>query len=80
MATKAKSTPKPKTQATTIRPAIMTFSEAAAALRISIPTLRYHILQGRIRRVTIPGAKRSLGVYAADIRAILTPTANGGSR
>lgn len=75
MATKA------QTNATqTARPAVMSCKDAAAALNISKSTLQYHIRHGRIRRAKIPGAKKSLGVLAADIRAILSPVENGGAQ
>jgi hypothetical protein len=57
--------------------AVMTCAEAAAALRITKSTLHYHIRHGRIRRAVIPGAKRAVGIVAADVRAILSPEPNG---
>lgn len=59
----------------------MSYTEAASALRISVPTLKYHIRKGRIRKVMIPGAKYAIGVIAADVRAILSPgTKSEGAR
>ena len=79
---KANKSTRQSQQALSVHAAVMTQSEAAAALRISISTLRYHIQQRRIRRVQIPGAKRSIGVVADDIRAILSPIPkdNGGAK
>lgn len=49
----------------------MSYKVAASLLGIVVATLKYHIRKGRIRRVMIPGSKYSLGVVAADVRAIL---------
>lgn len=78
MATKASTTARGK--AATVRPAVMSCGDAAALLNITKSTLQYHIRHGRIRRATIPGAKKSLGVIAADVRAILSPVAKGGAK
>ncbi len=77
MATKPKA--KARGKATIpVRPAVMSCRDAAALLNITPSTLHYHIRHGRIHRVTIPGAKKALGVSVADIRAILSPgTADG---
>lgn len=58
----------------------MSYREAAAALGISVATLKYHVAKGRIRRAMIPGSSKAVGVIAADVRAILSPaaTTNGG--
>ena len=77
MATKPKATAR-KTAAIPVRPAVLSCRDAAAALNITKSTLQYHIRHGRIRRVTIPGAKKALGVFAADIRAIISPELTGG--
>ena len=77
MATKPHATARSKARIP-VRPAVMSCSDAAALLNITKSTLQYHIRNGRIHRVTIPGAKKALGVSAADIRAILSPgTADG---
>lgn len=55
---------------TTIEPP-MTVQEAAKLLGCSTTAVQYHARKGRIRRVAIPGAKRSRGLVAADVRAIL---------
>lgn len=79
MATKPKATARKKA-AIPVRPAVMSCGDAAALLNITKSTLQYHIRHGRIRRATIPGAKKSLGVIAADVRAILSPVAKGGAK
>jgi predicted site-specific integrase-resolvase len=79
MATKARTKARSATT-TSVRSAVMSCKDAAAALNITKSTLQYHIRHGRIRRATIPGAKKSLGVIAADIEKILSPTKNGGAK
>jgi len=49
----------------------MSVSEAKKLTGLTAQGLNYHARKGRIRRATIPGAKRSLGYVAADIRAIV---------
>lgn len=78
MATNARTTARSK--AATVRPVVMSCGDDAALLNITKSTLQYHIRHGRIRRATIPGAKKSLGVIAADVRAILSPVAKGGAK
>lgn len=60
----------------------MSYREAAAALGIGVATLKYHVAKGRIRKAMIPGARKAVGVIAADVRAILSPaaTTEGGAR
>lgn len=79
MATKARTTARGKATVP-VSPAVMSCGDAAALLNITKSTLQYHIRHGRIRRATIPGAKKSLGVIAADVRAILSPVAKGGAK
>ena len=48
----------------------MKIEEAAKLLRCTKSNIHFHVRQGRIRRVKVPGATRACGLVAADVRAI----------
>lgn len=49
----------------------MSIRQAAGLLGCTTTAVQYHIRKGRLRRVAIPGASRSRGLVAADVRAIV---------